>query len=136
MSDWPFVHERQVEYGELDAMRHVNNTVVVRWFETARLAFLHSLDPEIDVAEAGRYGLILASLQVDYRAPAHYAQRILVKLRPVEIGRSSIRLEYRVEDADEGTLVAEGQTVSVMYDYAEGRSVPVAERLREALAVG
>jgi acyl-CoA thioester hydrolase len=130
---WPFVQERRVEYGELDAMRHVNNTVFARWFETARLEFLHRLDPTMDVADPGRFGLILASLTVNYRAPAAYAQGLRVMVRCVEVGASSITLEYRVEDVEDGQLVADGRTVSVTFDYVEERSIPVPDDLRAAL---
>lgn len=132
-SDWPFVHERRVEYGELDAMRHVNNVVFLRWFETARLEFLHELDPQMDVAKPDRYGLILAALTVNYRAPASFRQRLLVRVRPAEVGRSYIKFEYRVESAEDGRLVADGETVNVTYDYVEEHSIPVPDHLREKL---
>ena len=41
---------------------------------------------------------------------------------------------YRVLDARDDRLVAEGETVQVMYDYAAGRTVPIPAGMREGLA--
>jgi acyl-CoA thioester hydrolase len=132
--DWPFSHERQVEYGELDAMRHVNNVVFARWFETARLEYLAQLAPDLDVADAGPRGLILASLTINYRSPGSFGERVTVRVRLAELGTSSINLEYRVEASGDGRLLADGHTVSVTYDYEAEEPIPIPEELRERLA--
>ena len=56
-----FVHHERVRFGDLDAMRHVNNAVFLRYFESARISYLGELqvhDPVAEV-EAG-FGLIFA----------------------------------------------------------------------------
>jgi acyl-CoA thioester hydrolase len=40
-----FVHTEHVRFGDLDAMRHLNNVVFLRYFETARIAYLKELVP-------------------------------------------------------------------------------------------
>src|SRR3712207_7518226 len=45
-SDLRFVHEERVRFGDLDAMRHLNNVVFLRYFETARITFLRDLRSE------------------------------------------------------------------------------------------
>ncbi len=70
--DWPFVHHERVRFGDLDAMRHLNNVVFLRYFETARIAYLRELVPGHDPAhpEAGGFGLIFAACEIAYRSPA------------------------------------------------------------------
>ena len=36
----PFVHYERVRFGDLDAMRHLNNVVFLRYFESARIRFM------------------------------------------------------------------------------------------------
>ena len=40
-----YVHLERVRFGDLDAMRHLNNVVFLRYFETARIAFMRDLFP-------------------------------------------------------------------------------------------
>ena len=40
-----FVHVERVRFGDLDAMRHLNNVVFLRYFETARITYLRHLVP-------------------------------------------------------------------------------------------
>ena len=42
MSDWPFVQPDRVPYADLDTMRHLNNVAFVRFFESARIAFMQA----------------------------------------------------------------------------------------------
>ena len=41
----PFVHRERVRFGDLDANRHLNNVVYLRYFETARISFMRELWP-------------------------------------------------------------------------------------------
>jgi acyl-CoA thioester hydrolase len=49
------------------------------------------------------------------------------------IGRSSFTLVYRAFSESQRTLVAEGETVVVYYDYLGGHSVALPEDLRRKL---
>ena len=40
-----YVHRERVRFGDLDAMRHLNNVVFLRYFETARIAFMRDHVP-------------------------------------------------------------------------------------------
>jgi acyl-CoA thioester hydrolase len=50
------VHIERVRFGDLDAMRHLNNVVFLRYFETARIAFMRKLVPEHDPSSPERGG--------------------------------------------------------------------------------
>ena len=40
---WAYTHRETVRFGDLDAMRHLNNVVFLRYFETARINFFTAL---------------------------------------------------------------------------------------------
>ena len=43
--EWPFSFVDRVRFGDLDAMRHLNNVEFLRFFETARIAYITELVP-------------------------------------------------------------------------------------------
>ena len=122
---------QRVRFGDLDAMQHMNNVEFLRFFETARIAWFRHLRPEHDPTTPEAFGFIFAECHIAYRAPAHYNEEIRTFIRPAELKRSSLRLDFemRVEGADR--LVAEGWGTLVGYDYEEGKAHPIPDAFRK-----
>ena len=127
MSAWPFVHCDRVRYADVDTMRHLNNVAFVRFFESARIAFMHSLFPEHDPTDPEQFPVVLAEVHVAYRAPAYFGEAVRTSVRPSQLERSSFRTEFRMAVGDR--LIAEGYGVYVGYDYEAERARPLPERI-------
>ncbi len=127
------IHEERVRFGDLDAMRHLNNVVFLRYFETARIAFLRELAPDHDPSntEASTFGLIFAECQIFYRAPVLFDEVVAIHCSAEDVRRSSFRVPFRMLVADR--LVAEGYGVLVGFDYAAQKASPLPDALRERL---
>ena len=123
---------QRVRFGDLDAMQHMNNVEFLRFFETARIAYIESLAPEHEPTQRERFGFIFAECHIAYRSPAHYGEVLTTLIRPGELRRSSVRLEFEMRAGDD-RAVADGWGVLVGYDYAAGRSKPVPDELRARL---
>jgi len=136
MADWPFVHLERVRFGDLDAMRHLNNVVFLRYFETARIAYLRDLIPGHDPAhpEAGGFGLIFAACEIAYRSPATFDEEVAIRCRAEQPGRSSFRVAFEMAVGER--IIAEGHGVLVGYDYEQGRSRPLPDALKAAIQSG
>jgi len=136
MADWPFAHLERVRFGDLDAMRHLNNVVFLRYFETARIAYLRDLIPGHDPAhpEAGGFGLIFAACEIAYRSPATFDEEVSIRCRAEQPGRSSFRVAFEMAVGER--IIAEGHGVLVGYDYEQGRSRPLPDALRAAIQSG
>lgn len=104
-----------VRFRDVDAMGHVNNAVYLTYFEAARIPYYLMLSGKPDLARAD---IIVARIECDYRSPATFGDTLIVGVRMEEIGSRSFALSYRIEDAASATLVAEGRSVQVAYDYA------------------
>ena len=134
-----FVHRERVRFSDLDAMRHVNNAVFLRYFETARITWLHALgihDPVAE-AEAGAFGLIFAECHIKYRSPVEFDEELDIALTISDVRRSSFRVPFEMRVGER--LCAEGYGVFVGFDYAQQRAASIPEALRdriEAQAVG
>jgi acyl-CoA thioester hydrolase len=129
----PFVHLERVRFGDLDAMRHLNNVVFLRYFESARINFIRTIAPGHDPAhpEAGDFGVIFAECHIDYRAPVYYDEEVAVSIGVGEVRRSAFRVDFAMHVGDR--LCAEGYGWLVGFDYAGQRSRPLPEALVERL---
>jgi len=128
-----FTHVERVRFGDLDAMRHLNNVVFLRYFETARIAYLQRLVPSHDPAhpEKDGFGLIFAECHIYYRAPVHYDEQVAIGCFVADVRRSSFRVPFEMRVGDR--LVAEGYGVLVGFDYEGQRASALPDTLRARL---
>ena len=124
-----FAYPIEVRFRDLDALGHVNNAVYLTYLESARIAYwLHVTKRSgLDALD-----MILARVEIDFRAPLRIGDEIEIGVRPAGVGTKSFELEYEVRSAD--AVAAEAKTVIVSFDYESGRSLDVPEAWREALA--
>ncbi|TMK76669.1 MAG: acyl-CoA thioesterase [Actinobacteria bacterium] len=120
-----FVHRETVRFRDVDSIGHVNNAVFLTYLEEARIAYLLPFGADVT-------NMILARVEIDFRAPLRMGDEIEIGVRPAGVGTKSFQLEYEVRSGD--TVAAEAKTVIVSYDYESGRSVELPETWREALA--
>lgn len=121
-----------VRFGDLDAFGHVNNAKYLTYFEEARMAYwlnLFTINPD----EPKSLGLILANAVVNFRRPAGIGDVLKIAVRVPSLGNKSFQMEYVVEHAARGALVADGTTVLVCFDYARNLSVPVPADVRKKI---
>jgi acyl-CoA thioester hydrolase len=121
-----------VRFRDIDAFGHVNNAVFFSYVEQARIRYL------LDILETDepfdRLPLILARVELDFRAPIFFGDDVAVETRVDRIGRSSIGMSHRMTAGAAGRLVADVDTVLVTYDYGQAAPMPVPARWRDLLA--
>ena len=114
----------QLRWSDMDALGHVNNARIVTLMEEARLRWSR---PD---AHTGRFefGLVVASLQVDYLRPVLYRPEILIRVGAVRIGTKSFTVRHA--GYVDGQLVFDGTTVMVPLaeDGVSSRALSKAER--------
>jgi acyl-CoA thioester hydrolase len=123
-----------VQWGDQDAFAHVNNTVYLRWFESARIAYLERVGM-MDLHQAENIGPIVASAACDYRRPVTYPDTVAVGARVTRIGKSSFTMEHAVASQQQGIIAAEGKSTLVVFDYHAEKSHPLPPALRRAIAM-
>ena len=47
--DFPVILPIRVAWGEMDAFQHVNNVSYIRYFESARIAYMEAMKMEADI---------------------------------------------------------------------------------------
>lgn len=130
LAKYPFVQPIDVRFRDLDALGHVNHAVYLTYFETVRIGYYHMLTGRT----LEHIDIILAEMRVSYHAPTHYGDTLAVGVQIPSIGTKSFVMEYMAVRSSDGQIVASGQSVQVVYDYAAGRSVLVSDSLRTRIA--
>lgn len=133
LADYPVFITLPVQWGDMDAFGHVNNTVPIRWFESARIAYLDAAGLGSMMSNEG-IGPILASITCNYRKQIKYPDSIHIGARIGSFGRSSFVMEHAVVSHAGGWICADGSSVIVAFDYQAQRPVRVPDAMRQAVA--
>jgi len=127
-ADPVFRYALDVLFRDCDLLGHVHHSVYLTYFEQCRHAFWRQLASTPEHTQ-----VLVARIECDYRASARFGDRLEVRLRIGDIGRSSFSLLYEVVHAVSGVPVAEGKSVMVAYDYNLGKSKPLSMETRQLL---
>jgi len=117
-----------VRFYETDALKHVSNTVLVGWFEAARLPIFKMFTPELDL---DNWPLILANYHVDFLQQIYLSSEVSVKTAIARIGNSSFTVYQELWQDD--LLKAKGTTTMVHFDYEQQRSAAIPEHVKTQL---
>ena len=120
-----------IRWGDMDAMGHVNNTVYFRYMEQARISWFEALG--VRSAVKGQ-GPVIVNASCNFLKQLVYPGKVEIKTYIGALGRSSVEtfLELR-PSYDPATIYAEGAAKVVWVDYAQGKSVPLPEGLRQII---
>jgi acyl-CoA thioester hydrolase len=124
-----FVHCERVRFRDLDPMGHVNNAVFLTYLEQARIAVFEQLGLSVALDDMN---LIVARVEIDFRAPVRLDQEVEVAVRATRFGTKSFDFEYEL--TVDGATVAEAKTVQVAYDYGRREPVPLPDEWRDKLS--
>ena len=128
----PVVIDIPVAWGEMDSLRHVNNIVYFRYFESARIAYFEKLGLWDFMNQTG-IGPILASIQCKFKIPLTYPDTVSVGTRIPRIEGDRFVMEYRAVSHKAQATAAEGEGVIVSYNYRENKKVPLPEELKQRI---
>ncbi len=132
LADYPVVIDLPIQWGDQDAFGHVNNTVPIRWFESARIAYLEKSQTK-SVSMTKTIGPILAAIHCNYRRQLNFPDTVHIGARVGRIGRTSFTLEHLVYSEALGTAAIDGDSVIVVFDYENQRPVRVPADFRETI---
>jgi acyl-CoA thioester hydrolase len=129
----PPVHTKRVEirWRDMDAFKHVNNAVYLTYLEEGRDEWC------LEVFGNGLLlnDFVLARCAIDYRSPLTQDDgHADVELRCTRVGTSSFTTAERILSAADGRVVAEAEAVLVHYDWETGKSRPLTDEIRSAVA--
>jgi acyl-CoA thioester hydrolase len=115
----PVINETRlrVRYAETDQMGIVYHSNHFIWFEVGRVELLRQLGftyKEMEREDGCHIAVVDARCR--YKAPARYDEEIIVRTHLKNIRESLIHFGYELLRAEDGTLLAEGETTHIVID--------------------
>lgn len=132
LKGFPVVVEITVAWGEMDALKHVNNVVYFRYFENARIAYFEKVKYWELMHKTG-IGPILASTKCRFLAPLTFPDRIWVGTRISDLGEDRFVMEYCLVSECLQKIAAEGEALLVSYDYRQNKKAPLPAALKKGI---
>lgn len=131
LSKFHFSIPIKVRYCETDMLGHVNNVSYFMYFEQGRIEYFENLELFAELFGEEKVAVV-ADLECQYLAQMYRSDKVQLHVRVASIGRSSLDVEYAVVVED--TLKAAGRGAIVLIDTKSGKSTPIPEMAKKAIA--
>lgn len=122
----------RVRYAETDQMGIVYHANHFIWFEVGRVEFLRQMGFSYrEMEKQDNCCIAVVDARCRYKAPARYDDEIIVRTHLKNIRESLIHFGYELLRANDGTLLAEGETTHIVIDAAM-KPTPLPEKYMKA----
>ncbi len=133
--DYRFYFPIRVRYNEVDPLGFVFNSRFLEYCDAATTEYFRSVGiPPNDFVAVHRCDIVLVHTELDFVAPAHVDDLLNAYVRTAEVGRSSLTYQLEFRRAEDEIVVCRALLKYVNVDRATGRSAPVPESIRAAIA--
>lgn len=133
LADYPVVACETIRFCDMDAYGHVNNAVYLRFFESARMAYLEKIGFLLDLDQPG-IGPILAETSVRFMLPLRQPDAVCTGARITNLADRWFEMDYRVVSTAHSKTAAQGSGRVVVYDYAKQAKASLPEESRRAIS--
>ncbi len=121
---YPFHVERHIEWADMDAFQHVNNTQYFRFFEKVRFDYFEQIGFARSMVEQ-QIGPILASTQCRFKLPLSYPDTIVIGTCITDLQHDRFLMKYGVYSLQHERLAADGDGLIICYDYERGEKAAI-----------
>ncbi len=120
----------QIRFNDVDQMGHVNNAVIMEYFDLGKEDFFqsHGMPPE-----KADFTVMIVHLEVDFQSQIRFHDRIAVETEVESIGNKSLRVLQRVVNVANGTVCATCHTVMSGFRRSTGKSEVIPPEIRALL---
>jgi acyl-CoA thioester hydrolase len=109
----------RVRYAETDQMGVVYHANHFIWFEVGRVELLRQLGFSYrDMEQSDGCFIAVVDARCRYKAPVRYDDEVIVRTQLKNVRESVIHFGYELVRADDGGLLAEGETTHIVTNEA------------------
>jgi acyl-CoA thioester hydrolase len=130
LSTYPVRTDIAPRFGDVDALRHLNNVALARIYEEARVRFID--DSGVRERFEPKHWFVIVELSIQYLAEGGYPDMLTVGTGLVRVGGSSFTIAHGL--FQNGRCIGTAESVLVYVNRAEGGSRPLPEPARAALS--
>ena len=132
LKEFTFVVDLNIEWGDMDALQHVNNIEYFKYFQAARIAYFEKIGSD-GVGGEKRISSILASTQCKLIYPLAYPDSVSVGVRVDSMADQYFTMKYAVVSHKHQRLAAIGDAKVVMFDYANNKKASIPNEIRKTI---
>lgn len=132
MTEYHDVFENRVRFAETDAQGVVFYGTYVTYQDETFSAFLREIGYPYDAFEELGWDVHVVHVDLDYHAPARFADELVNSLRVDAIRESSAEFAYACRKRD-GTSLVDGNVTHVAVDSETGRPTRIPQEFRDAV---
>lgn len=129
---YPFIHPLKVNWGDMDALGHVNNVMYFQYLENTRISVMEALGAFPRLFEEG-VGLVIADARCRYKVPVVYPDTLHIGVRAEITAESRLVFHYALFSAAQQRVAAEAETLTVCVSPQTGRPVAMPDWFRQKL---
>ena len=132
LTDYTVVVDLNIEWGDMDALQHVNNIEYFKYFQVARIAYFEKINSDSEFGETP-IPLILASTQCKFIYPLTFPDSVSVGVRVDAMADQYFTMKYAVVSHRHQRLVAIGDAKVVMFDYVNNKKASIPSEIRKTI---
>ena len=117
---------------DIDELRHVNNTVYLRWVQDVATAHWRAI-ARADVQR--KLGWVVLRHEIDYKAPACFGDEILLRTWVGKATRLTFERFSEIRRRRDAKLLSQARTLWVPIDTQTGKPTRVSLEVREQFSV-
>lgn len=122
------IYEQKVDWGDMDAFKHVNNVVYYDYAQRARIHYLE----QVDMFNLQTY-TVLAASSCQYLNPITFPDVVWIGIRAKKIGNTSLTHEYVYYSTAQQKVAATAESVIVFFDQQGENKQPISDAQRQQL---
>ena len=123
--------EIPVQWGNMDAAQHVNNTVYLRWIESARIEMIQRMSSETFTAAS--IFPILAWQDCKYIFPVTYPDQVIITYNVQELKEDRAICIGKIYSKRHNRLVAISNSTLMAYDTIKLKKLPFPDVWKKVL---
>ena len=125
LTGYPATKKIVVEWGEMDAAQHVNNTHYLKWFEAARVVYLHAMSAGHDFEILRDLGLVVAKISCKYIFPVTFPDTVWIGIKVTELLDDRFILEGKMVSEQHQRVVAIAHCDAVPFNFKTHQKAPM-----------
>jgi acyl-CoA thioester hydrolase len=132
-SDFAHFITLPIQWGDMDSIGHVNNTIYFRYVESGRIAYFSAIGATAEQGGFDAEAPILADIQCSFIGQLRYPSTIDIGTRTSRLGIKSFHVEAGIFVQGEDTPAATSKAVVVWLDDANQTTAAIPDELRQRI---
>lgn len=107
----------RIDWSELDAFGHINNVMIMKYVQTARLHYIETIGL-MHLHRTKNIGFMVAETNCQFKKELNFPGNISIGTKNIFVKNTSFSLEHILTN-DKGELVAIAKDVLVVFDFTK-----------------